>query len=394
MKIAVIGSKGLPPYQGGIEHHCAEIYSRMVANGHKVTVFSRSSYNQLPWNAHYSYKGVQVKNLPSIPFKGIDAFVNSFLAAIIASFLQTDIIHFHALGPSVFCWIPRLLSPRSKVIVTCHGLDWQRSKWGNLSTQVLKLGERFSVRFAHAIGVVSADLKEYFASVYNYQTEYIGNAPASYLASDPDFVFGRSKGLLSGRYILFLGRLVPEKCPDLLINAFQQLAPTGWKLALVGSQSDTPNYSDQLSALANSNSDILFCGELQGEQLAEIVRGAGLFVLPSEVEGLPLALLEAMQEGIPVVASDIPVHRQIIGLDRGLLFKGGSIEDCSTALMWAIQNLPLMQQSADKAQQYIRQNHNWDNIVDAWLALYEQQIGYAPVAAVLKTKGMVQKRLI
>ena len=382
MKIAVIGSKGLPPHQGGIEHHCAEIYSRIVAKGHGVTVFARSSYNQLPWNARYLYKGVQVKNLPSIPLRGIDALVNSFLAAIIASFQQSDIIHFHALGPAVFCWIPRLLSPKSKVVVTCHGLDWQRSKWGNFSTRLLKLGEQFSVRFSHAIGVVSADLQKYFDSVYNRQTTYIGNAPASYPESDPDFAFGRSKGLDSGRYMLFLGRLVPEKCPDLLIGAFQKLLPTGWKLALVGGQSDTTTYSDKLLSLADSNPDILFCGELRGKQLAEIVRGAGLFILPSEVEGLPLALLEAMQEGIPVVASDIPVHRQLLGLDRGLLFKGGSVEACSAALMWAIQNLPSMQQRSDKAQEYIRQNHNWDDIVGAWLELYEKQLGYAPVSSV------------
>lgn len=379
MKIAVIGSKGLPPNQGGIEHHCAEIYSRIVARGHEVRVFARPSYNQRPWNANYLYKGVQVMNLPSITFRGIDALVNSFLAAIVASFQQRDIIHFHALGPAVFCWIPRLLSPKSKVIVTCHGLDWQRSKWGNLSTRLLKLGERTSVHSAHAIGVVSAELRKYFNDEHGRQTTYIGNAPANYPASDPSFSFGRSLGLASGRYMLFLGRLVPEKCPDLLIDAFQRLALTGWKLAFVGSQSDTPHYSDQLLALANSNPDIVFCGELRDERLAEIVRGAGLFVLPSEVEGLPLALLEAMQEGIPVVASDIPVHCQILGRDRGLLFQGGNVEACSSALTWAIQNLPLMSQRANRAQAYVRQNHNWDDIVDAWLELYEQQLGYASV---------------
>lgn len=374
MKISVIGSKGLPPHQGGIEHHCAEIYSRIVTKGHNVQVFARSSYNQLPWNARYLYKDVQVVNLPSIPLRGIDALVNSFLATVIASVKRSDIIHFHALGPSVFCWIPRILSPKSKVIVTCHGLDWQRSKWGSFSTRLLKLGEKASVVFSHQIGVVSADLKDYFKEIHDRQTEYIGNAPASYPDSDPDFAFGQSKGLVQGRYIVFLGRLVPEKCPDLLISAFQKLLPEGWKLALVGGQSDTITYRDKLLTLANSNPDVLFCGELRGKQLAEIVRGAGLFVLPSEVEGLPLALLEAMQEGVPVVASDIPVHRQILGNDRGVLFQGGSVEDCASALDWSIQNLDSMALKASNAQKYIQQNHNWDDIAKDWLKLYQHQL--------------------
>lgn len=374
MKIAVIGSKGLPPHQGGIEHHCAEVYSRIVTKGHSVKVFARSSYNQLPWNARYSYEGVEVVNLPSIPMRGIDALINSLLATLVASLTRSDIIHFHALGPSVFCWIPRLLSPKSKVVMTCHGLDWQRSKWGSFSTRLLKLGERAAVLFAHKIGVVSADLKEYFQSVHNRQTTYIGNAPASYPESDPNFAFGHSQGLVRNRYIVFLGRLVPEKCPDLLISAFKQLS-TDWKLVFVGGQSDTITFRNKLLTLANSDPNVIFCGELRGKRLAEIVRGAGVFVLPSEVEGLPLALLEAMQEKVPVVASDIPVHRQILGVDRGLLFKGGSVEDCSKALGWAIQNPDTMEQQADRAHLYVRQNHNWDDIADDWLALYEQQLG-------------------
>ncbi len=174
---------------------------------------------------------------------------------------------------------------------------------------------------------------------------------------------------------MFLGRLVPEKRPDLLISAFQNFSVPGWKLVFVGGSSDTSAYMSQLSTLADSNPNILFCGELRGKQLAEIVRGAGLFVLPSDVEGLPLALLEAMQEGIPTVASDIPVHRQILGLDRGLLFEEGNTASCLTALTWAVQNLSLMKKRAENAQEYIRQNHNWDDIVDAWLDLYKSQIG-------------------
>lgn len=377
MKIAVIGSKGLPPRQGGIEHHCAEIYPRMAAEGHRVEVFARSSYNHLPGNARFFYQGVQVTNLPSVPMKGFDALVNSGMAAIIASLKGFDIIHFHALGPSLFCWMPRLLCPRAKVVVTCHGLDWQRSKWGKLSTRLLKLGEQIAVRYAHEIGVVSEELKRYFWEKYRRETTYIGNAPARYPDSDTAFTFGRSQDLIQENYILFLGRLVPEKRPDLLIKAFRQIQSRGWKLVFVGGASDTPRYVQQLQRLAGTNADVVFMGELRGERLAEIVRGAGLFVLPSAVEGLPLALLEAMQEGVPVIASDIPVHRHTIGEDRGLLFREGNVNDCATVLSWAMQNPDAMKLKSANARRYIQLNHNWEHIAGDWTSYYERLLGIA-----------------
>lgn len=382
MKIAVIGSKGLPPRQGGIEHHCAELYSRLAAMGNQVEVFARSSYSEQTGSSRYLYRGVRVNNLPSIPMRGIDAFANSGLAALIASLRNFDVIHFHALGPAIFSWVPRLLAPKTKVVVTCHGLDWQRAKWGKFSTRLLKMGEQAAVHFAHEIGVVSEDLKHYFLHKYNRPTTYIGNAPAPYPDSDPSFSFVESHNLKKGHYILFLGRLVPEKRPDLLISAFQRLLPEDWKLVLVGGNSDTTKYVQQLKLLAGSNPNICFAGELKGERLAETVRGAGIFVLPSQLEGLPLALLEAMAEGIPVIASDIPIHREIVGLDRGLLFEEGNIDHCTSALGWAINNIDKMQSRASTAQKHINKYYNWDKIAQDWLFVYEKLHG---VAALNKT---------
>ncbi len=375
MKIAVVGSKGLPPRQGGIEHHCAEIYSRIASRGHAVELFARSSYHHLAWNKRYTYKEIRVNNLPSIPLRGVDAFVNSGLAATLSSLQQFDIIHFHALGPAIFSWIPRWLSPKTKVVVTCHGLDWQRAKWGRFSTKLLKLGEEFAVHNAHGIGVVSEDLQRYFLEYYCCQTTCIGNAPAGYQPSDPAFNFVRSQGLEKGRYILFLGRLVPEKRPDLLVKAFNKLRSQHWKLVFVGGASDTSTYRESLKDLAHANSNILFSGELQGELLAEMVRGAGLFVLPSEMEGLPLALLEAMREGIPVVTSDIPAHRQLLGVDRGLWFEEGNIDACRATLAWAMQNPDFMKQAAQRAQYYVQKNYTWDAIAAHWLTFYDEILG-------------------
>jgi glycosyltransferase involved in cell wall biosynthesis len=371
LKIAVIGSKGLPPRQGGIEHHCAEVYARMVAQGHEVDVYGRSSYTQQPWGTLQVYKGIKTISLPCLNLRGADAVLSSAIAAVQASRRPYDIIHFHALGPSLFTPVPKLLST-AKVISTCHGLDWQRVKWGAVSSQMIKWGERAAVRYADALTVVSEALQAYFSQTYGCLPIYVGNAPVPLVASDPTFAYVRSLGLQPHRYLIFVGRLVPEKCPDLLMQAFQQLKRSDWQLVIVGGKSDTQTYTETLLAQAAGCSNIVFTGELGGAKLAEIVRGAGLFVLPSKVEGLPLALLEAMQEGIPVLISDIPVHRQIVGADRGLLFAAGDLAALIQQLQWALQRPQQLAAAAQRASTYITQHYSWDAVTEGYLALYQQ----------------------
>ncbi|MEL6815646.1 MAG: glycosyltransferase family 4 protein [Cyanobacteria bacterium J06598_3] len=378
MKIAVIGSKGLPPHQGGIEHQCAEIYPRMVAAGHQVDLYARSSYN-----AHSShgkvdtYRGVRVITMPSIKVRGIDALACSGMSAALAATKNYDIIHFHALGPSLFTPVPQLFSG-AKILTTCHGLDWQRAKWGTLSSKAIKTGEQAAVKFTDRLVVVSEALQEYFRQTYHKPSTYIENAPVAYADSDEQFAYGNSLGLERDRYLVFIGRLVPEKRVDLLLTAFQQLQQwqqdNGWKLVFVGDKSDTSSFSSQLLQLANNSPDIVFTGELQGPYLAEIMRGAGLFVLPSDLEGLPLALLEAMQEGIPAVVSDIPVHRQMMGQGRGITFAAGNLSALSSQLAWAIANPAEMALMAKQANAYVQSNHNWDNITQKYLQLYSTML--------------------
>jgi len=369
MKIAVIGSKGLPAHQGGIEHHCKELYSRMVERGHSVDMFARSSYTHSPTLSPYYSRGIQVIPLPAFHFRGLDAFVSAALGAIVTSGIHYDVIHFHAVGPSLFCWLPSVASS-SKIIVTCHGLDWSRAKWGNLSKTLLLRGERTAVDFAHSVIVVSEDLKTYFKQTYNLEATYIPNAPASYSLSDPNFEFGGSLGLEIGKYIVFLGRLVPEKRPELLIQAFQAVRPQGWKLVILGDSSDTSTYKQLLNEQAADDPNIIFTGVLWGSHLAEIMRGAGLFVLPSDVEGLPLALLEAMQEGLPVLASNIPVHRSLLADGRGLLFQAGDLNSCIERLSWALQNRQEMQKIAQQGQDYVKTFYDWEQIVSQTLEIY------------------------
>jgi glycosyltransferase involved in cell wall biosynthesis len=369
MKIAVIGAKGLPPKQGGIEHYCAEVYPRIVEQGHSVDLYARSSYTDCSWQDRYDYQGVQVISLPGLPLKGVDAFATSAIGAIAASATKYDIIHFHALGPSLFTCLPRLVNT-AKIVVTCQGLDWQRAKWGSFSTRVIQLGEKAAVRFAHGMVVVSDALQTYFRQTYGRNTVYIPNAPAGYGKSDPNFGYGTQLGLEQERYVLFLGRLVPEKCPDLLVDAFSALNPPGWKLVLAGGVSDTKSFTSELLEKVANNPNIIFAGELRGQRLWEIVRGAGLFVLPSDVEGLPLAMLEAMQEGIPVVASDIPPHKQLISGARGKLFEAGNLNSCISTLDWAIHHPQELRVMAVNAQRHIQLNYSWDHITSETLKLY------------------------
>lgn len=376
MRIAVIGTKGLPPGQGGIEHYCAQVYPVMVAAGHTVDIYGRSSYTGMSWSEPCEFSGVRIVSLPSIPgVQGADAMISSFVGAFIATFVKRyDVVHIHALGPALFSWMPYLLCS-SKVIVYCHGLDWQRVKWGKLSSALIRLGEKLAVRCSNEMVVVSQELRRYFWETHGRETVYIPNGPAQYAPSDQDFRFGERLGLEPGKYLVFLGRLVPEKCPDLLIQAFRQLEEQEWKLAIVGGSSETPAFQERLLGLAGKDPRVIFTGVLRGRYLAEIIRGAGLFVLPSELEGLPLAMLEAMQEGLPIVASDIPPHQQLLEDGRGILFRSLDLNDCIAKLTWAMEHSDEIKVMAQQAQQYVRHYYNWERVVSETYVLHSMVLG-------------------
>lgn len=396
MKIAVIGAKGLPPEQGGIEHHCAEIYPRMVAQGHSVDLFARSFYTNMPGWSQHDYQGVQVTSLPCPKGGGSDVLISSALGAILTAG-KYDIIHFHALGPALFSWLPRIISP-AKVVVTCHGLDWQRAKWGKLAKLSILMGEKVAASCAHEIVVVSEALQSYFLKTYGRDSTYIPNAPATYAKSDPNFTWSKSLGLEQGRYLVFLGRLVPEKCPDLLIQAFQALQPQGWKLVLVGGD-DTPEFKQRLLNLADHNPNILFTGQLLRDRLAEIVRGAGMGVMPSNTEGLPMAMMEVMAEGVPIIASNIPPHQQLLRENRGVLFRRGDLKGCIQKLDWAISHTEALTPIAERAKLYVKSSYNWDTITDRFLDLYEAIVEQSqssvkepvPLQASLSTSAMLDE---
>jgi glycosyltransferase involved in cell wall biosynthesis len=371
MKIAVIGVRGIPAKQGQIERYCQELYPKIAQKEHQVDLFVQPQYHDQPWFSTYYYKNVKIITLLSLPGKKLDLFVNSALNTIWATFGNYDVIHIHGLIAAWFSWFPHLFS-RSKIIVTCQKLDYQKTQWRKTLHWFLPWIERIAVSNADELIVVSRGLKAYFSKKYNITACYIPNAPKTYVSSQPEFEYSQLLELQSKQYILYLGRLVPENKPDLLIKAFQKLQPTGWKLVLAGGVDNSANYTVELLKMVRRENNIIFTNEIRGCFLTEIVQGAGLLIAPGDSSdlGLSSSILEAMREGIPILASNTPAHKELIATNRGLLFESDNLNSLITQLKYALSEPDLLQTMAKQAQMYIAINHNWDRVIYGHLSLY------------------------
>src|SRR5687767_6289928 len=326
MRIAMIGQRGVPATFGGIEHHVEELGSRLAARGHEVTVYTRTNYTA---ERHTMYRGMRPRYLPTVNSKHLDAIVHSTLSTLDAVFAHADVVHYHAVGPGIPAVVPRYLS-RAKVVLSVHGLDAERAKWGGVARRVLELGQWLSARVPDATIVVSKDLEAHYRQRYHRPTVYIPNGvkePHRRPAAEITDRFG----VRGGDYFLFVGRLVPEKAPDLLLRAFRKVEGD-IRLIVAGGSSFTDEYVRDLDRLASQDPRVIMPGYVYGEVLEELYSNAVAFVLPSLLEGLPLTLLEAASYGAPIVASDIPPHVQVVhedGPGRRLFRSGdeGSLAD-------------------------------------------------------------------
>lgn len=372
MKIAVIGVPGIPTNQEGIGRYCQELYPRIVARGHQVDLFVQAKYHHQPWFSIYYYKKIRVISLFSLPGKILDLLVSSALNTIWASFGDYDVIHIHGLKNAWFSWFPQLFSS-SRIVVTCREKDWQQSKWSQIPDWLLRWGEKTGIKNTDAIVVTSKALGKYFKEKFDVSSCFIPHAAQySGLETDNAFTFGKALGLEKKRYLLYVGKLVPEKRPDLLIKAFQQLQLRGWKLVLAGEICNSTRYTVELLKISGEHSNIIFTNKIKARQLEEIFRGAGLLVCPSDARGLvlPQTILAAMRAGIPVLASDLPVHQELVGLDRGLLFQSGQLNSLVTELDRALSKPQLLVSIIRQGQAYVESHHSWDTITEANLSLY------------------------
>lgn len=369
LNIAMIGHKRIPSREGGVEIVVEELAVRMAKLGHSVTCFNRGGHHvsgkEFDTANLDEYKGVRLKTVATIDKKGLAAMSSSFFGAIKAAFGKYDVVHFHAEGPCAMMWIPKLFGKR--VIATIHGLDWARSKWGGFATKYIKFGEKTAAKRADEIIVLSRAVEQYFKDTYNRDTVFIPNGverPGLLDAHEITEEFG----LNSQEYFLYLGRLVPEKGVEYLINAYKT-TDCKHKLVIAGGSSDTDEYAAHLRELAKDDERIIFTGFVCGNPLKELYSNAYTYILPSDLEGMPLSLLEAMSYGNCCVTSDIPECADVIA-DHGITFPKGSETALADILTDLDSNFERVAEYKAAAADYICNKYNWDDVVDKTLALY------------------------
>lgn len=371
LRIAMFGHKRIPSREGGVEIVVEELSTRMAALGHCVTCYNRRGHHvsgaEFDACAKDTYKNVTLKTVPTWDKKGLAAVSSSFFAAVLAAFSKADVVHIHAEGPAFMCWLPKLLGKRT--VVTVHGLDWQREKWKRgFGAKYIRLGEGMAVRFADEIIVLSRNVQDYFRSTYGRETVWIPNGVSRPELLEADRII-KAYGLQKDSYILFLGRLVPEKGIHYLIEAFKHV-DTDKKLVIAGGSSDTDEYGAALRAQADGDDRILFTGFVHGETLEELFSNAWIYVLPSDVEGMPLSLLEAMSYGNCCLVSDIPGCTEVAE-DRAVVFRKGDIRDLADQLQMLCDDADLVRERKSTARDYICGKYNWDDVVQKTLELYQ-----------------------
>lgn len=369
LHIAMLGHKRIPSREGGVEVVVEELATRMAAMGHQVTCYNRSGhhvagaeFDSISWT---EYKGVHLISVFTIERRGLAAMTSSIIATVQASFKNYDVVHIHAEGPAFLCWLPKLLG--KKVIVTVHGLDHRRTKWSRLASTYIMMGEKNAVRFADEIIVLSHSVQQYFEEMYHRKTVFIPNG-----VNRPQMRSAKciteAYGLQKDSYLLFLGRLVPEKGIAGLVSAFQKVH-TNKKLVIAGGSSDTDVFMKELQTMSQDDARIIFTGFVQGQMLEELYSNAYIYVLPSDLEGMPLSLLEAMSYGNCCLTSDISECAEVVE-DHAVLFEKGNIEDLTHRIQQLCDAPELVQKYRDGAADYICEKYNWDTVAEQTVRLY------------------------
>ncbi|MFZ0803075.1 MAG: glycosyltransferase family 4 protein [Terriglobales bacterium] len=363
LRVAFIGGRGVISKYSGIEAYYEEVGKRLVELGYDVTVYCRTYFTP----ARKTHNGMRLVRLPTFRSKHLETVVHTLLSSIHAAFSSCDIVHYHALGPALFSFLPQLFG--KKTAVTVQGLDWRRKKWGRFASRVLRLGELASARVPDATMVVSRTLQEYYRLTYGIATAYVPNGATLHQPNGATSL--QQWGLEPDNYILFAGRLSPEKNCHQLIEAYKKLT-TSAKLVFAGGSSHTDAYAESLRRHASDH--IVFTDWLAGDAFTELLTHAALFVLPSDLEGLSLALLDAMGAGTCVLTSDVPENREVVE-GAGFTFHAGDVEDLARMLDLLLSHQPMRAAAARLARDRVRDQYQWPNIAKEIAAVYEQLAG-------------------
>lgn len=375
MKIAMIGHKRIPSREGGVEIVVEELSKRLVEKGDRVEVYNRKGTNKannnVPRKEIKHYEGIRIRTILTINKKSLDAFIYSFLATLRAIFGRYDLIHYHALGPSAMLIIPHML--RIRTIVTVHGLDWQRGKWGALATKYLLLGEKISAKYADEIIVLSKNTYDYFIKTYNRETNYIPNGVIDPLPIEAELI-DKKYGIKRNDYILFLARIVPEKGLHYLIEAYQKL-DTDVKLVIAGASSHSDEYFEKIKRSAEEDERIIMTGFVDGREREELFSNCRAYILPSDIEGMPLSLLEAMSYARKCIVSNIPENVEVIQ-SKGIIFEKSNV----WSLHEQLKKLLDEEDGSDDPGHYPHydlSSFNWDNITDRHRKIYSSSKKYS-----------------
>lgn len=373
IKIAQIGHKRIPSREGGVEVVVEQLSVRYVKKGNIVDAYNRSGYHvsgkEFDEKRSRIFKGIRIITIPTFRNGKLNAIVYSFLATIRALFGRYDIYHYHAEGPCAMLWLLKLF--KKNIVVTIHGLDWQRAKWGNFASRVLKFGEKMAVKYADKIIVLSRNVQNYFQESYGRETLYIPNGIDRPEIIDADEITEKW-GLKKDEYILFLARIVPEKGAHYLLEAFSRIN-TDKKLVIAGGSSHSNEYMNQIIEMAEKDSRVVMTHFVQGKKLEELYSNAYIFVLPSDIEGMAISLLEAMSYGNCCVVSDIPENVEVIG-DQAATFRHGDVCDLQRVLEELLTHPEMVGQYKQHSQEYVCQKYHWDKIVEETLMLYNDVI--------------------
>lgn len=368
MKILVVGLRGFPDIQGGIETHCEHLYPRLVELGAEVEVFTRSTY----WGKDKpkQYQGVTLTSLWSPAHTQLETFVHSFLAVVMAAFKRPDVVHIHAIGPAIFVPLARLAG--LNVVVTHHGPDYDREKWGRFPRWILRTGERLGMRWAQSRIVISKTIRALVQDKHQRDSDLIPNGvPLASPVASTDWL--QARGVTPGKYAVQVSRLVPEKRQLDLAHAFaaSDASTAGWHLLLVGALDSDDEYQTELRSVAAANPQIMLTDFQSGDALREILTHAGAFVLPSSHEGLPIALLEALSYSLRAFASDIPANLEV-PLPADQFFALGDVDALAGLLSEAAKH---DWTDADRARALaITQHYDWDLIAQQTLEVYQRSL--------------------
>lgn len=365
MKIFVTGTRGVPDIPGGVEKHCQELYPRIVAEGHEVILATRTSYVKERLDV---WSGVKLTHIFAPQKKSLEAIVHTFLALLKARIVSPDIVHIHAIGPALMVPFARLLG--LKVVVTNHGPDYDRQKWGGAAKFMLRLGEKLGGIFANEVIVISTVIAEIIRKRCGRESNLVYNGVPVPLKSQATGQLEK-RGINAGNYLLAVARFVPEKGLHDLVDAFR-LIEGDTQLVIAGDADHESEYSRKLKEMAAQDSRIVLTSYITGEELNQVYSHARLFVLPSYHEGLPICLLEAMSYGLPVLISDIPANMEV-QLPAERYFKCGDTNELHLKLE-ALLGKSLSAQEQQCIREQIEQKYNWDLIAEQTVEVYHNAL--------------------